>query len=98
MTEIVTHSNLATHSANFALGGGIYQIFLSAGTIIADGSDLPALHQIVNGAPRDLDPPIKFNKLEIGGIKQTKMLPGATFRWTVPGSKHLISTSITKVA
>jgi hypothetical protein len=96
MTEIVTHTSLTTHSPPFALGGGIYQVWFS-GTV-ADGSDLPSLQQLVAGGYRDLDPPIRFSQHDAGGVKQSKVAPGAQVRWTVPGSKHLISTNITKVA
>jgi hypothetical protein len=96
MTEIIQHSNLATNSPPFALTGGLYQVWFS-GTV-ADGSDLPALHQLVAGGYRDLDPPIRFSQHDAGGVKQAKVAPGAQVRWTIPGSRHLISTNITRIA
>jgi hypothetical protein len=95
----VTHSNLTTHSAPFALPSGIHQVFVT-GTV-ADGADQPSLQVQANGAYVNLDPPIKWAAHDIGGTKTTKMISGGQYRWTIPPagpSPHNISTSITKVA
>jgi hypothetical protein len=94
--ELKTHTALTTHSPPFTLNGATsYQVDLQ-GTV-ADGSDAVEL-QIFgpNGAFIQLDPPIRYTKLDVGGAKNTGLIPAnAVMRWTVPGNKHNVTTKIT---
>ncbi|HJY92053.1 MAG TPA: hypothetical protein VJ255_17340 [Candidatus Acidoferrum sp.] len=93
--EQKTHSALTTHSVPFTLNGATsYQVDL-VGTI-ADGSDAVELQMFQNGAFVQLDPPIRYTKLDVGGAKNTGLIPAnATLRWTVPGFKNSVTTKIT---
>jgi hypothetical protein len=93
--EQKTHSALTSHSVPFTLNGATsYQVDL-VGTI-ADGSDAVELQMFLNGAFVQLDPPIRYTKLDVGGAKNTGLIPAnATLRWTVPGNKNSVSTKIT---
>lgn len=89
----VTHSNLTTHSGTFALTGAVVTAAILGN--VADGKDQPELQQMVGGNWMQLDPPIRFSKLEIGGVKASKLRSDATnYRWYVP-TGHAISTSVT---
>jgi hypothetical protein len=94
----VLHSNLTTHSAPFALPSGSHQVFVTG--FVADGADLPSLQKLVGGAWLNLDPPVKFNRLEIGGgVKMAKVASGQ-HRWSVPTAgpaQHNINTNITQI-
>jgi hypothetical protein len=92
MVEKVSHTSLATHSAPFALNGGLYACNCS-GTI-ADGIDNVELQRLSNGSWTTLDPPIRFSALEKGGTRMTSKLPAGTYRWTVPGSLHNINVNV----
>jgi hypothetical protein len=61
---------------------------------IADGLDSPELLQQVNGNFVSLDPPVRYRKGQEGGSYRTKALPAGSFRWSVPGSGHSVSTRI----
>jgi hypothetical protein len=93
--ELKTHTNLTTHSPGFVLNGATsYQVDL-LGTIAA-GSDAVELQIFQNGAFVQLDPPVRFTPLDVGGTRNTGLIPAnATLRWTVPGNKNSVSTKIT---
>jgi hypothetical protein len=100
MTEIVSHSNLSSHSSPFGLlGTGNYQVTLS-GTIVNLRSP-PELMQQVAGGYVPCNPPVRFNPGEQGACKPLRALSAATFRWTIadtgPGVNHNVSTSITRI-
>ncbi|MDN5003808.1 hypothetical protein ACFQZO_23510 [Bradyrhizobium sp. GCM10027634] len=89
-----SHSALTTHSAPFSLTG--VNVSASLTGTMADGTDPIELQQLVGGAWRSLDPPIRFISTERGGTKQGRAMSTATaFRWTLPGVGHSISTNVT---
>jgi hypothetical protein len=92
MTEKVSHVALTTHSAPFTLNGNIYTATLQ-GTIV-HGTDAISLQRFVNGAfMSDGIGNVKFNALSNGGTV-TFTAPAGTYRWTVPGNGHSVSTTI----
>jgi hypothetical protein len=93
--ELKTHTALTSHSVPFTLNGATRYLVDLQGTVAA-GSDAVELQMFVNGAFVQLDPPIRFTPNDVGGSKQTGLLPAnATFRWTVPGNKNSVTTKIT---
>jgi hypothetical protein len=93
--ELKTHTALTTHSVPFTLNGATSYTVDLQGTIAA-GSDACELQMFLNGAYVQLDPPIRFTPNDVGGSKQTGLIPpNAVLRWTVPGNKNSISTKIT---
>jgi hypothetical protein len=93
--EQQTHTSLQTHSPGFVLNGSTsYQVDL-LGTIAA-GSDAVELQIFQNGQFRQLDPPVRFTPLDVGGTRNTGLIPAnSTLRWFVPGTKNSVSTKIT---
>ena len=92
MTEKVSHVALVTHSAPFQLLGNIYTANLQ-GTI-ALGTDSISLQRFVNGAfMSDGLGNVKFGAGDNGGTR-TFTAPAGTYRWTLPGSGHSVSTTI----
>jgi hypothetical protein len=92
--EQKTHS-LTTHSVPFTLTGATSYSVDLVGTVAA-GSDAVELQMFLNGAFVQLDPPVRFTPLDVGGTKQTGLIPAnATLRWKVPGVSSSVSTKIT---
>jgi hypothetical protein len=93
--ELKTHTNLTTHSPGFTLNGATsYQVDL-LGTVAA-GSDAVELEIFQAGQFRQLDPPVRFTPLDVGGTRNTGLIPAnATLRWKVPGVSNNVSTKIT---
>jgi hypothetical protein len=94
MPETVNHSALTTHSVPFSLGGGVYSMNVF-GTI-THGTDAIEFQRLQNGGFASVDPPIRFLNNDNGGTKLSGLLPAGIYRWTIPGNRHNINTSVVK--
>lgn len=90
--ETIRHASLAVHSAPFAPNGATTYSVDVTGTIADGGVELQILQ---NGSFVPLNPPVRFTPFEVGGTKQTGVIPaGTTLRWSIPGIGNNITTKI----
>jgi hypothetical protein len=90
--EQVKHSNLTSHSPGFTPAGATSYGIDVQGVIVGDGVELQTLQ---GGLPVSLDPPLRWLPNDIGGSRQTGLIPaGTVLRWFVPPGNN-ITTKVT---